>query len=262
MAFAFCPKCGTQRVGDSRYCRACGLGFEKIANADSVAGPSPAAAPLSPGTFVPSAAPQWAGPAPARAKRHWNPAIGFMALAAIVVVVFLAQNSGSPIHPAPSGIGNQAPAAISETPSPAVTPTLTAPPWLMPGEPVAVTGGSGDSAVGAGVFRKMGATCGYATAGVGNMFVAVGVLYVAGRDRLFYSPAEWTAHDETDEQYEPSFSCLMDPSLLLSVGTLNPGLHASGIVVFEIPADATHLYVDWRATVSGQTATWRLWYGT
>jgi len=96
------------------------------------------------------------------------------------------------------------------------------------------------------------------------MCVALAVVYTAGTDSLFYSSAEWTLHDATGAQYGESFAgygCLSDPSAILSLGTVNPGLWIVGSMVFEVPASTKHLYADWNPSMSltGQSETWRLW---
>ena len=252
MAFGFCPKCGTQRVGQSRYCGACRFDFDPTTGASPVVAPPPGVDARPPVTPTAGEAARWVGPAPAHAKQRGSLVIGLIALVAIVVVVCLVQ-IGSSVRPAASGAGNQAPTAM---------PTATPPPWHKDGEPVIVTSGPGDSIVIAGLATKFGATCGLATAAAGNMFVVIGVMYKAGTEGLFYSSGEWTVHDETNTQFQESFSgsiCLADSATLLRTGNLNPGLQVFGAVPFELPADAKHLYADWRATMSGQMETWQLW---
>ncbi len=238
MALAFCPACATPRVGQSRYCPACAFDFETISSPVSAA-----AAPVeteagtqpTPSLWVPA---QPSGSASTRSNRRRWPVVILIALTAFVIVVFLGLNGG--------GFGHPAPTATSQ-------PVIS---W------VPLPGGSGDGAIGVGGSpAKIGSTCGFANAGAGNVFILVGVAYRAGADSLFFSPSEWTLHDDTSTQYGQSLSaygCIADQSYLMGLGTLNPGLSTRGGILFEIPANATHLSIDWRGTTSGQTLTWRL----
>lgn len=217
------------------FCPNCGHSLVRI---ETVATPPPVA-DAGPQTTLSSWVPaQPAGSTSATLKRRRWPFVGLVVLTVAVIVVYVALNAGGLGHPTPTA-----------TPEPVVS-------W------VTVPGGSGDSAVGVGGSpAKMGSTCGFAAAGAGDIFLAVGVAYRAGADSLFFSPSEWTLHDETNAQYGQSLSaygCFGDQSKLLGVGTLNPGLSTRGGVLFEIPANANHLSIDWRGTTSGQMLTWRL----
>jgi hypothetical protein len=85
------------------------------------------------------------------------------------------------------------------------------------------------------------------------------VYYSGGPDGLFYSVIDWAAHDQDGRQYETEYAGYCYSEGGLDSGQLGPRLTTSGIVLFEIPVETQHLYVDWRDTFSGARETWRLW---
>jgi hypothetical protein len=55
MAFSFCPRCGTPRLGAFRFCRTCELDFDALTSAPAPEPPPPALEPPPP-ALVPAPA--------------------------------------------------------------------------------------------------------------------------------------------------------------------------------------------------------------
>jgi hypothetical protein len=90
VAEAFCPRCGTARIGSFRFCRSCGFDFDADPTSQASAGmpmASPAAAP--PAAQPVPATPTAASPSPASATTKPGPdlRIGIALIAVIAVVI-------------------------------------------------------------------------------------------------------------------------------------------------------------------------------
>lgn len=151
------------------------------------------------------------------------------------------------------------PTAISTpAPSPKPKPTATPPPWLAVNEAAYIVTSTGDGAIKVSDFKKLGSTCGYSSAGRGNRFVGVMVVYVG--DGVFYSSFDWQGHDERNRQYETTYAGLCyDEADMLGSGQLGSGTHTYGIVLFKVPKTAKHFYVDWHEMFSATRQSWKLW---
>lgn len=92
MATTFCPKCGTPRVGNFRYCRSCQLDFDAL----DIAPAASAGAPVAPLTSVepvasPVTSPAWTAPAPTTPETKSSSGETMLtgAIAIVLVVVMI-----------------------------------------------------------------------------------------------------------------------------------------------------------------------------
>jgi hypothetical protein len=144
-------------------------------------------------------------------------------------------------------------AAASPTPAPHATPT-PGPHELGVGVSVPTAGG-GHATVGVVTDVKR-SSCGTTAPPAGDVFVVVSVGYAADAGPITYGPADWRVRDLYGSEYPAiGVACLSGP---LGTGTLQQGTDAGGWITFAIPVDASHAWIDFRATPAA-AESWRLW---
>ncbi len=95
--------------------------------------------------------------------------------------------------------------------------------------------------------HQVSATVGPATAGPGLEFVSIRVRYEANIEWP-QSPLDWSLHDDEQGQFQPR-GFAPDPHL--SGGVMPRDHTKEGWITFEVPADAAHLWADFRISGRG-----------
>jgi hypothetical protein len=105
-------------------------------------------------------------------------------------------------------------------------------------------------------YQKM-SSCGYINPQVGDVFVAVLVLYIGSSGSFSYGSSDWTAHDVSGTQLQTTYTDCINP---LGAGFLTQGRNTNGWIFFDVPRAWSHLWVDYAPGLgSSQVTTWRVY---